>query len=189
MEIPYKIYLEESEMPKAWYNMRSDMKVKPAPLLNPGTCQPMTAEELSGVFCEELVQQELDDDTAYVEIPQEIRRQVFQDMVQCIQGDHVLLLAGQGVHAGDARVFVQQVPGMGNQRKRKIRRFQPLLGAVEQRCPQFGFQVPDHFTDALTGDKKPVRRLLHVFCFAAIEKILQLFLVHDHPSCRAVFSL
>ena len=86
----------------------------------------------------------------FPEIPQEIRRQVFQDMVQCIQGDHVLLLAGQGVHAGDARVFVQQVPGMGNQRKRKIRRFQPLLGAVEQRCPQFGFQVPDHFADALT---------------------------------------
>ncbi|MGN0713721.1 MAG: TrpB-like pyridoxal phosphate-dependent enzyme [Anaerovoracaceae bacterium] len=72
-KIPYKIYLSEEEMPKAWYNMRSDMKVKPAPLLNPGTCQPMTAEELSGVFCEELVQQELDDETAYVEIPQEIR--------------------------------------------------------------------------------------------------------------------
>ena len=72
-KIPYKIYLTEEEMPKAWYNMRSDMKVKPAPLLNPGTGAPMTAEELSGVFCEELVQQELDDDTAYIEIPQEIR--------------------------------------------------------------------------------------------------------------------
>ncbi len=59
-KIPYKIYLTEEEMPKAWYNMRSDMKVKPAPLLNPGTGAPMTAEELSGVFCEELVQQELD---------------------------------------------------------------------------------------------------------------------------------
>ena len=71
--IPYKIYLPEEEMPKAWYNLRSDMKVKPAPLLNPGTGKPMTAEELSAVFCEELVQQELDDDTAYIEIPQEIR--------------------------------------------------------------------------------------------------------------------
>ena len=71
--IPYKIYLSEEEMPKAWYNLRSDMKVKPAPLLNPGTGKPMTAEELSAVFCEELVQQELDDDTAYIEIPQEIR--------------------------------------------------------------------------------------------------------------------
>ena len=69
-KIPYKIYLSEDEMPKAWYNMRSDMKVKPAPLLNPGTCKPMTAEELSGVFCEELVQQELDDETAFVPIPQ-----------------------------------------------------------------------------------------------------------------------
>ena len=71
--IPYKIYLSEEEMPKAWYNLRSDMKTKPAPLLNPGTGKPMTAEELSAVFCEELVQQELDDDTAYIEIPQEIR--------------------------------------------------------------------------------------------------------------------
>ena len=72
-KIPYKIYLTEEEMPKAWYNMRSDMKVKPAPLLNPGTGAPMTAEELSGVFCEELVQQELDEDTAYIEIPQQIQ--------------------------------------------------------------------------------------------------------------------
>ena len=60
--IPYKYYLEESELPTAWYNVRADMKNKPAPLLNPGTLQPMTAKELDGVFCDELVQQELDDD-------------------------------------------------------------------------------------------------------------------------------
>ena len=72
-EIPYKIYLEENEMPKAWYNLRADMKNKPAPLLNPGTLQPMTAEELGGVFCSELVQQELDDTTPFIEIPEEIR--------------------------------------------------------------------------------------------------------------------
>ena len=71
--IPYKIYLKESEMPQAWYNVRADMKNKPAPLLNPGTGQPMTAEELGGVFCEELVAQELDNDSPYIEIPQEIR--------------------------------------------------------------------------------------------------------------------
>ena len=71
-KIPYKIYLEENEMPKQWYNVRADMKNKPAPLLNPGTLQPMTAEELGGVFCEELVKQELDDTTAYFDIPQEI---------------------------------------------------------------------------------------------------------------------
>lgn len=71
--IPYKIYLNESEMPKAWYNLRADMKQKPAPLLNPGTHQPMKAEELAGVFCEELIAQELDNDTAYFEIPEEIR--------------------------------------------------------------------------------------------------------------------
>ena len=72
-EIPYKIYLTEDEMPKAWYNLRSAMKNKPAPLLNPGTGLPMTAAELEGVFCAELVAQELDNDTPYFEIPQEIR--------------------------------------------------------------------------------------------------------------------
>lgn len=70
--IPYKTYLDESEMPKQWYNLRSDMKNKPAPLLNPGTLKPMTAEELSVVFCDELVKQELDDTTPYFDIPKEI---------------------------------------------------------------------------------------------------------------------
>lgn len=72
-KIPYKIYLEESEMPKEWYNVRADMKHKPAPLLNPGTLEPMTFEELRGVFCDELVRQELDDTTPYFDIPQEIQ--------------------------------------------------------------------------------------------------------------------
>ena len=72
-KIPYKIYLSENEIPASWYNVRADMKNKPAPLLNPGTLQPMTAEELSAVFCEDLVAQELDNETAYIPIPQEIR--------------------------------------------------------------------------------------------------------------------
>lgn len=72
-KIPYKIYLTEEEMPKQYYNVRADMKKKPAPLLNPGTLEPMKAEELEAVFCKELVEQELDNDTQYVDIPQEIR--------------------------------------------------------------------------------------------------------------------
>ena len=72
-EIPYKIYLEENEMPKHWYNLRADMINKPAPLLDPKTHKPMTAEDLAPVFCDELVRQELDEDTAYFEIPEEIR--------------------------------------------------------------------------------------------------------------------
>jgi len=72
-EIPYKIYLEENEIPSSWYNVRADMKKKPAPLLNPATHQPMTAQDLEPVFCEELVAQELDDETAFVPIPQEIQ--------------------------------------------------------------------------------------------------------------------
>lgn len=71
-EIPYKIYLDENEMPKQWYNLRADMKNKPAPLLNPVTLQPITAEELSEVFCEELVKQELDETTPYIDIPEKI---------------------------------------------------------------------------------------------------------------------
>lgn len=71
--IPYKIYLEESEMPVKWYNVRADMKNKPAPLLNPATMQPMTFEELQGVFCDELVRQELNDTDAYIDIPKEIQ--------------------------------------------------------------------------------------------------------------------
>ena len=71
--IPYKIYLEESELPTAWYNVRADMKKKPAPLLNGETHKPITAEELSPVFCDELIRQELDDTTAYFPIPDEIR--------------------------------------------------------------------------------------------------------------------
>ena len=72
-EIPYRLYLSEEDLPKTWYNVRADMKNKPAPLLNPGTRKPMTAEELSPVFCEELVKQELDDNTPFFEIPAEIR--------------------------------------------------------------------------------------------------------------------
>ena len=71
--IPYKIYLTEEELPRAWYNLRADMKNKPAPLLNPETLQPMTEQELSSIFCEKLAKQELDDTNAYIPIPQEIR--------------------------------------------------------------------------------------------------------------------
>lgn len=72
-KIPYKIYLDESEIPTQWYNVRADMKNKPAPLLNPATLKPMTAEELYPVFCKELVAQELNDTDAYIDIPQEIQ--------------------------------------------------------------------------------------------------------------------
>ncbi len=71
-KIPYKIYLEESEMPKYWYNLRADMVNKPAPLLNGSTGKPITEEELAPVFCRELIKQELDDTTPYFEIPEEI---------------------------------------------------------------------------------------------------------------------
>ena len=70
--IPYKIYLSEEELPKQWYNVRADMKTKPAPLLNPGTGKPVTLDEMSAIFCRELAKQELDNDTPYIDIPGEI---------------------------------------------------------------------------------------------------------------------
>ncbi len=72
-KIPYKIYLSEDEIPKQWYNVRADMKNKPAPLLNPATMKPMGYEDLRPVFCDELIKQELDDTTAYIDIPEEVR--------------------------------------------------------------------------------------------------------------------
>ena len=71
--IPYKIYLSEEEMPRTWYNVRADMKNKPAPLLNPATGQPMGYDDLRPVFCDELIRQELDDTTREIPIPDEIR--------------------------------------------------------------------------------------------------------------------
>lgn len=72
-EIPYKIYLSEEELPTSWYNVRADMKNKPAPLLHPETHKPMTFDDLRSVFCDELVKQELNDSDAYFPIPKEIR--------------------------------------------------------------------------------------------------------------------
>ncbi len=72
-KIPYKIYLEENEMPTKWYNVRADMKNKPSPLLNPGTMKPVKPADLEPVFCKELVEQELDNTDPYIDIPQEIQ--------------------------------------------------------------------------------------------------------------------
>ena len=71
--IPYKTYLTEDEVPSSWYNVRADMSVKPAPLVNPATGKPCTADDLKPVFCDELIKQELDNDTAFFEMPKEIR--------------------------------------------------------------------------------------------------------------------
>ncbi len=71
-QLPYKIYLSEEEMPRKWYNLRADMKQKPAALLNPATLQPLREEDLTPIFCEELVKQEFDDTTKFIDIPQEV---------------------------------------------------------------------------------------------------------------------
>ena len=72
IDVPYKIYLDEKDIPTAWYNVRADMKTKPAPLIHPGTLKPLKFEEMQPIFCDELIRQELDDNTAYIPIPEEI---------------------------------------------------------------------------------------------------------------------
>ena len=72
-KIPYKIYLAENEIPTQWYNVRADMKVKPAPLISPADGHALTIEEMNPIFCEELNKQELDNDTAYFDIPQPVQ--------------------------------------------------------------------------------------------------------------------
>ncbi|MBQ3645498.1 MAG: TrpB-like pyridoxal phosphate-dependent enzyme [Synergistaceae bacterium] len=71
-KIPYKIYLEENEIPESWYNVRADMTAKPAPLIHPATLKPLKFEEMQPIFCDELIKQELDDTTAEIPIPEEI---------------------------------------------------------------------------------------------------------------------
>ena len=71
-KIPYKIYLEESEIPTNWYNVRADMKNKPAPLIHPGTLQPLKFEDMQPIFCDELIRQELDNENPYIPIPEEV---------------------------------------------------------------------------------------------------------------------
>ena len=72
-KVPYRFYLSEEQMPTQWYNLRADMKEKPEPLLNPGTFKAITADELNPIFCEELVKQELDNNTRYFDIPEEVQ--------------------------------------------------------------------------------------------------------------------
>jgi tryptophan synthase beta chain len=72
-EIPYKIYLSEDEIPKYWYNIRTDMKTDHRPILHPATHQPVTFEDMQPIFCDELVRQELNTTDKYIEIPESIR--------------------------------------------------------------------------------------------------------------------
>ncbi|MCQ2528166.1 MAG: TrpB-like pyridoxal phosphate-dependent enzyme [Saccharofermentans sp.] len=71
--VPKRIFLTADQMPKQWYNVRADMKIKPAKLIHPGTHEELKVEDLSPIFCEELCKQELDDDTAYFDIPEEVQ--------------------------------------------------------------------------------------------------------------------
>ena len=126
-DIPYKIYLSEDEMPRYWYNVRADMKTKPAPLLNPGTLKPMTLEEMSQVFCTELARQELDN---AVTVPNQIRavlrcykEKLFTELFPGRTGQWVpktLIFAKTDSHADDIIQTVRTEFGERNDFCRKI---------------------------------------------------------------------
>lgn len=67
----HKIYLEEAEMPKQWYNIMADMPNKPMPPLHPGTKQPLGPEDLAPLFPMELIKQEVSSDPL-IDIPEEV---------------------------------------------------------------------------------------------------------------------
>ncbi len=71
--IPTKMYLEEKELPRSWYNINAIMNDKHEPALNPKTLKPCTLEELEKVFCTELAKQELNMTDEYIPIPEEVQ--------------------------------------------------------------------------------------------------------------------
>ncbi|MDE6474391.1 MAG: TrpB-like pyridoxal phosphate-dependent enzyme [Clostridia bacterium] len=71
-KIPHRFYLTEDQMPTQWYNLRADMKEQPDPLLNPATAEPVEEKDLYPIFCEKLAHQEMDSETRYIDIPEEI---------------------------------------------------------------------------------------------------------------------
>ena len=71
-KIPHRIYLSEEQIPRQWYNLRADMKEQPDPMINPATMQPAVESDLYPVFCKALAHQEMDAETRYVDIPDEV---------------------------------------------------------------------------------------------------------------------
>lgn len=71
-KIPYKLYLEENELPRKWLNIKGFMKNKPEPLLNPATMKPCVKEDLTPVFCDKLAEQELNNTDKFIDIPQPV---------------------------------------------------------------------------------------------------------------------
>lgn len=76
MEETKKFLLPESELPRKWYNIVADMPTKPMPMLHPGTKQAMKAEDLYPLFAKELADQEMNEQDAWIDIPEEVREKL-----------------------------------------------------------------------------------------------------------------
>ena len=150
-EIPYKIYLEENEIPTSWYNVRADMKNKPAPLIHPGTLQPLKFEDMQPIFCDELIRQELDNDTAYIPIPEEVLN--FYKMYRPSPLTHAKFLE-QALDT-PAKIFYK-FEGIAYliSRKRNL-----IKGLVIHKCVEFSVIVQiTHIYSVNTGSREFFRR-------------------------------
>ncbi len=72
MSTQTRFLLNETDLPKFWYNVNADMPVPPAPVLNPQTKEPVTPDFLAVLFPMELILQEISTER-YIEIPEQVR--------------------------------------------------------------------------------------------------------------------
>ncbi len=171
--LPKKIYLEESEMPKAWYNLRADMAKKPEPLLNPATMEPVTFEELSQIFTKEGAKQELDDTTRLISIPEEVQKAyaAFRpsplvratELEKAIGTSAKIFYKFEGNNTSGSHKLNSSIPQVYYAKEEGIKRLTTETGAGQWgtalaiSCAQMGLDL-SVFMVRCSHDQKPFRR-------------------------------
>ena len=171
--LPKKIYLEESEMPMAWYNLRADMVKKPEPLLNPTTNQPVTLEELSKIFTYEGAKQELDDSTRLIPIPEEVQKAyaAFRpsplvratELEKAIGTSAKIFYKFEGNNTSGSHKLNSSIPQVYYAKQEGIKRLTTETGAGQWgtalaiSCAQMGLDL-SVFMVRCSHDQKPFRR-------------------------------
>lgn len=171
--LPKKIYLEESEMPKAWYNLRADMAKKPEPILNPATMEPVTFEELSQIFTKEGAKQELDDTTRLISIPEEVQKAyaAFRpsplvratELEKAIGTSAKIFYKFEGNNTSGSHKLNSSIPQVYYAKEEGIKRLTTETGAGQWgtalaiSCAQMGLDL-SVFMVRCSHDQKPFRR-------------------------------
>ena len=178
-KIPYRTYLREDQLPKYWYNLRTVMKEDVPPMLNPGTGKPMTFEELSAVFSEECVKQELDSATEYVEIPEEVRHIYTEyrpsplvrayNVEKALNTPAKIYYKFEGNNTSGSHKLNSAIPQAYYAKKQGLKGLTTETGAgqwgtaVSEACSYFGLDL-DVFMVKVSYEQKPFRKtLMRVF--------------------------